>query len=99
MSNDLISRSAVMELIESKFVDGCLMQGDKNLIDGYCLLDEVSDLPTAYDMDKVVERLEERKSLIEYARIPKSAKTAAAEAYSLAIRDVKAGGINADITN
>ncbi len=26
MSDDLISRSTVMELIESKFVDGCLMQ-------------------------------------------------------------------------
>lgn len=58
MNNDLISRSKVMELIESKFVDGCLERGDETLIDGYGLLDEVSDLPTAYDVDKVVEQLE-----------------------------------------
>lgn len=57
MSNDLISRSAVMELIESRFVDGCLEMGDKTLIEGYDLLDDVSDLPTAYDVDKVVERI------------------------------------------
>lgn len=57
MSNDLISRRAVMELIESRFVDGCLMMGDKTLIEGYDLLDDVSDLPTAYDVDNVVERI------------------------------------------
>lgn len=57
MSNDLISRSAVMELIESRFVDGCLEMGDKTLIEGYDLLDDVSDLPTAYDVNKVVEQI------------------------------------------
>ncbi len=57
MSDDLISRSTAMELIESKFVDGCLMQADKTLIDGYGLLDEVSDLPTAYDVGKVKRQL------------------------------------------
>lgn len=44
---------------------------------------------TAYDVDKVVEKLQERMELLQYANIPKSAKTAAAEAYTLAIRDVK----------
>lgn len=62
MSDDLISRSEVMKLIESKFVDGCLEQGDKTLIDGYGLLNDVSDIPTAYDVDKVVGRLEELRS-------------------------------------
>lgn len=58
--DDLISRSAVMELIESKFVDGCLEQGDKTLIDGYGLLDEVFELPIAYDAEKVVEQLNQQ---------------------------------------
>ena len=52
MNNDLISRNEVMKLIESKFVDGCLEEGDKTLIDGYGLLDDVSDMPTAYDIKK-----------------------------------------------
>lgn len=60
MSNDLISRSAVMELIESRFVDGCLEIGDKTLIEGYDLLDDVSDLPTAYDADEVALAMEKQ---------------------------------------
>ena len=55
--SDLIRRSEVINLIESKFVDGCLMQGEKTLIDGYGLIDEVSELPTAFDTEKVVEQL------------------------------------------
>lgn len=46
MSHDFISRNEVMKLIESKFVNGALMEGDKTMIDGYSLLDEVSDMPT-----------------------------------------------------
>lgn len=55
--SDLISRSEVINLIESKFVDGCLMQGEKTLIDGYGLIDEVSELPTAFDTEKAVEEI------------------------------------------
>lgn len=49
VKGDLISRSAVIELIESKCVDGCLEQDDITLIDAYGLMDDVSDLPTAYN--------------------------------------------------
>lgn len=58
MQGDLISRKSVMELIESKCTDGCLGTADTTLIDAYGLIDEVSDLPTAYDVEKVVEQLE-----------------------------------------
>lgn len=65
---DLISRSAVMELIESKCTDGCLGTEDTTLIDAHGLIDDVSDLPTAYDLEKVVEQLEEyAKSSICYS--------------------------------
>lgn len=49
MNGDLISRKAVIELIE-----GCHV-----LEDAYCLVDYINELPTAYDVDKVMERLEE----------------------------------------
>lgn len=49
VNGDLISRSAVIKLIESKCVDGCLEQNDITLIDAYGLADDVSDLPTAHN--------------------------------------------------
>lgn len=56
--------------------------------------DLIDSQPTAYDVDKVVKQLEIRRSLLKTARITKSAKTAADTAYSLAIEDIKKGGIN-----
>lgn len=58
--------------------------------------DLIDSQPTAYDMDKVTEQLETRRSLLEVARMPKSAKSAAYTAYSLAIETVRKGGINED---
>lgn len=51
MENDLISRKAVIDLIENCHV----------MEDAYCLIDYINDLPTAYDVDKVVEQSEESK--------------------------------------
>jgi hypothetical protein len=48
MSGDLISRKAVIDLIESCHV----------FEDAYCLVDYINELPTAYDVDKVMEQLE-----------------------------------------
>ncbi len=62
MSDDLISRKAVIELIESKLTDGHLQMGDDiPLIDAAELLDDVFDIPAAYDVDKVVEQLKTRR--------------------------------------
>lgn len=47
MNNDLISRKAVIELIENCHV----------MEDAYCLIDYINDLPTAYDVEKVAEQL------------------------------------------
>lgn len=55
MSNDLISRSAVIELIENCHV----------LEDAYCLIDYINEMRTAYDVDKVVEQLEQDSQNIE----------------------------------
>lgn len=55
--------------------------------------DLIDSQPTAYDIDKVIEQLETRRSLLEVAKIPKSARSAANTAYSLAIGDIRKGGI------
>ena len=49
--------------------------------------------PTAYDVDKVVKKIEERRKLLQFARIPKSAKIAANNAFLMAIEDIRSGGI------
>lgn len=60
MNNDLISRQLVMELIESKITDGHLSLGeDKSLIDAGELITDISDLPTTYNVNKVVEQVGE----------------------------------------
>lgn len=56
--SDLISRQAVIELIESKCIDGCFGTDDTTLIDAHSLVDEVSEIPTAYDVEAVVEKLD-----------------------------------------
>lgn len=80
MSGDLISRKAVIDLIESchVFEDAC------------CLVDYINELPAAYDVDKVVEKLVFQTSgLTTWAED---------EAYKLgltkAIEIVKSGGID-----
>lgn len=60
---DLISRNAVIDLIQSKFIDGALEVGDETMVGGYGLLDEISDLPRAYDVQAVTETMDAINSL------------------------------------
>ena len=55
MSNDLISRSALISRIESERMEW----GED--YDAEQILGDIEDMPTAYDPDKVVEQLEESK--------------------------------------
>ena len=64
--SDYISKSAVIELIESKMTDGCLGTEDDTFVGGHGLVDEISDLSTLDEkeiirkaFERVVERLEE----------------------------------------
>lgn len=54
MSGDLISRSAVIQLIENCHV----------LEDAYCLVDYVNELDASYDAEKVIQQLEENKESV-----------------------------------
>lgn len=102
MDDDLISRKAVFELIDSKAVNGALMYGEKLMIDGYGLMDEVSDLPTAYNVDKVVEQLSCCEGSCNGRNAYKDCEEGCAgcinckisDAYRIAIDIVKAGGID-----
>ena len=65
MSNDLISRSSAVAIIEKQR----LLVGKHNLSVEYNLAsvqEEIEQLPIAYDVDKVVEKLEEesKKSVL-----------------------------------
>ena len=92
MSNDLISRKAVIELIENCHV----------LEDAYCLVDYINELTVAYDVDKVVERLEE-KTEIAYNRYMDCSPNTPPSVYArygtqynerkLCLEIVKSGGI------
>lgn len=64
MQGDLISRKAVMELIESKCTNGCLGTDDTTLIDAHGLIDDVSDLPTAFNVDAVETEMESFKTTV-----------------------------------
>lgn len=90
MSNDLISRSAVIAIIEKKR----LMVGKHDLSAEYKLAgvqEEIENLPTAYDVDKVVEQLKEN-SFVPGDKIGVSdAKIIMSEK---AVEIVKSGGIS-----
>lgn len=66
--NDLISRKAVIEVIESLCSNGN-MYGNENLtlIDAYAAINKITEIEVAYDVDKVVEQLEEQtEELVNY---------------------------------
>lgn len=52
--NDLISREAVIDILKQT---GIIQDNDL----GYCIIDEINRIPTAYDVDKVIEQLNKMK--------------------------------------
>lgn len=60
MSNDLISRSALLKSISGIDENVVYCAGDMKKL----VIIEAQRSPTAYDMDRVIERLEERKNLL-----------------------------------
>lgn len=58
------------------------------------MFDLIDMQPTAYNVEAVIKDLENRKELLKFANIPKSARTAAEQAYLFAIDAVKEGGTN-----
>lgn len=115
MSNDLISRKAVMEYLQEQQANVIIEKNKNNpvtygaakgmLASVDAFMNFIVQAPIAYDLDKVVERLEERKADRE-----KEYKTASlqdgsymlsmvfresAKAYERAIEIAKGGGVDA----
>lgn len=93
MNNDLISRKSVIRLIESKCIDGCFGTENTTLLDAYELLDDVSELPIAYDMDKVMEQFDELITESYYESVKGNRFEGAKNtAYHKGLKIVKEGG-------
>ena len=88
MSNDLISRSTLMSHIESE-----RRQWGEDY-DAEQILGDIEDFPTAYDMDKVVEQLEDygNEEMCYYKNTPY--EKCVEECVHKAIEIVKGGGVD-----
>lgn len=63
MSNDLISRELVLKLVEDIKMNPEIPKNYGTLLD---IMREIRKIPAAYDVDKVVERLEEMRDTITH---------------------------------
>jgi hypothetical protein len=78
--SDLISRSDVIQILKECNLDETLFEKD--------VFDKISNLPTAYDVDKVVEQLEELRDRFDKKDF------AIRGVIEKAIKIIKAGGKN-----
>ena len=91
MSNDLISRSKVIKIIEEEMEKKLSYEVHNAQID---IMFKVKELPTAYDVDMVVEQITILQDNAEYESLNTFEEKAAYNtAYFKAIEIVKSGGI------
>lgn len=90
MSGDLISKDVLLEDIRNNITECSGIMGWLKLINSQ---------PVAYDVDKVVEKLEDAKSMVPVNRLlddiinDKPKELGQLMAYDKAIKIVKAGGV------
>lgn len=102
MSNDLISRKALMEEIESLYMSITGLRAGKGVILKFMeeykksVLKCIDEQPTAYDVDAVCEEIKKRKKKFrEYGEKYNDGEgISAAEACAGDIEIVRNGGIN-----
>lgn len=84
-NNDLISRQTAIdklfEYAESKFQSGEIELAN-GILKAKCFLESPCNIPTAYDVDKVLEQL-------EYSRVPNTGIAG----YHKVVEIVKGGGV------
>lgn len=90
MSNDLISRRSIIEKLENALLNGDLTIGEQGLLSD--IVSFVAIETTAYDIDKVVEELEEKKQ--NALEVEESIKEY--NVWNDAIEIVKQGGVYDD---
>lgn len=91
MSNDLISRRSIIEKLENALLNGDLTIGEQGLLSD--IVSFVAIETTAYDIDKVVEELEEKKQ--NALEVEESIKEY--NVWNDAIEIVKQGGVYDDV--
>ena len=91
MSNDLISRRSIIEKLENALLNGDLTIGEQGLLSD--IVSFVAIETTAYDIDKVVEELEEKKQ--NALEVEESIKEY--NVWNDAIEIVKQGGVSDDV--
>lgn len=94
MSNDLISRSAVIERIKRHSYP--VSQRDNSIENGMTLTGIqqcIDEEPTAYDVDNVVEQLEKERN-IQYRKNGSKLTDRSNISIDKTIKIVKAGGVN-----
>ena len=89
-----------MKLIDAGLVLNNLSGRLESMKDYDAVKDVINNIPTAYDPDKVVQQLEELKSLVPVNRLlddivnEKPKELGMLIAYRKAIESVKGGGVN-----
>lgn len=101
--SDLISRLEVNDVIDELevYTSGRpnTMKVEVSVLQLQRFINKLKNIPTAYDVDKVVEKLEEEKSMVPVNRVldditkDKPNELGQLIAYDKAINIVKAGGI------
>nr|DAT46973.1 MAG TPA: hypothetical protein [Caudoviricetes sp.] len=83
--SDLISRSDVIQILKECNLDETLFEKD--------VFDKIRNLPTAYDVDKVIKRLKKLRDCKYLTGITNNAyEFGACDALNDAIKIIKAGG-------
>ena len=99
-NNDLISRQTAIdklfEYAESKFQSGEIELAN-GILKAKCFLESPCNIPTAYDVDKVIEEIEEWTARINVIN-DKSGKTGQVDVIgsNKAIKIVEGGGVSGD---
>ena len=97
-NNGLISRQTAIdklfEYAESKFQSGEIELAN-GILKAKCFLESPCNIPTAYNVDKVLEQLENEKKFWNDATYNKEIGKQKARSYAYAIEIVKGGGIDA----
>lgn len=93
MDGDLIKRSAVIDVLKET---GIIQDNDL----GHLVVEEIERIPTAYDVEKVVEQLEERSKrgmkcdeCINRIRVDDCTDICDRGAFAKAIEVVRKGGV------
>lgn len=96
-NNGLISRQTAIdklfEYAESKFQSGEIELAN-GILKAKCFLESPCNIPTAYDVDKVLEQLKNEKEFWNDATYNKEIGKQKARSYEHAIEIVKGGGID-----